>query len=184
MLGKERRKIIYRIVIVFLIVFASAMLQNGLGLFSLFFNGRVLFLIPVICVSGMCCGMGVGLAAGVFGGALWDLVSASPDGILALYLGLVGFISAFLVKNYMRNSLRTAMLFSFVSTVTFVMVKTFSYISSFDFSGMQALFFRFSLPLIFYTMLISPLIYFLLKKIYTYLLYLSNQSPNKFKGQI
>lgn len=173
---KEQRFVFYRNALAFAVVAAAALLQNSFWLPEV--NGaRALLLLPVVCVTAMFFSVPVSLAAGIFAGGIWDLASASPDGYLAIYLGFTGLACAVLVNRYMRRNLRTAWLFCFVFTALFSVIRMLVYASYFDFQGIPSLFFRFFLPSFIYTFLLSPLIYGLLKKIYSSLFFLPSRGP-------
>ncbi|MDR1629784.1 MAG: hypothetical protein LBS36_06185 [Oscillospiraceae bacterium] len=165
---KEQRFVFYRNALAFAVVVAAGLLQNSLWLPEVR-GARAFILLPVVCVTALFFSVPVSFAAGIAAGAVWDIASTTPDGYLAVYLGFSGLLCAVLVRRYMRRSLRTAWLFCFVFSGLFVLIRTLVYASYFDFQGIPALFFQFFLPSFVYTVLLCPVIYAVLNRLYSIL---------------
>ena len=160
----QRKNIIIRRICLDLILLLLSVLQNTDGFFPQIFGVRALLLIPcVVCVAMYerdICGMLLGL----FAGALWDIFSSGAS-FNALFLLTAGFICGTLINTIMRNNIVTASLLSFIACVlyntgywlfNFVVTKT---------DGAAFLLLRYYIPSVFYTTLLTPVIFLTVRAI-------------------
>lgn len=94
-------------ILLFIIVIATAVLQNTDGLLPTVFGARLFLLIPLVVSIGMCEGEMSGLLYGAAAGCFWDVCSSVPDGFNGLCLAFAGCLSGLLVRFFMRNKLMT-----------------------------------------------------------------------------
>jgi len=164
---KETQKLIIRGALISLIILAAALLQNTAGAMPAIRGARIFLLIPAVICAGMFHSEASGAAAGLFGGALWDLSSPAPDGFNALFLCLTGFLCAFLIRRYMRNRLRTALLFCTVTGLSFILFQALIY--SYYFTSLKLIptLCASNMPSFICTLAVSPLIYLGSSKIFS-----------------
>lgn len=162
---KEYKTSFLRFLAIIALILAASVFQATPNVLPEIFGARAFLLIPLIVSVSMRQSMFAGAAAGIFAGALWDASSSMPDGYLALYLGALGFICAFLTSRYVRDTLKTALLFCMAGCLAFVLIRTLCYSYYFNFDGAGILLKSFYLPSFIYTCAFLPLIYMLTKKI-------------------
>ena len=119
MFRSEGLPLLSKRILFFAAVIATAALQNTRGLLPDFFGARLFPLIPLTICIGMCEGEISGLLYGAAAGAFWDICSASPEGMCALYLAFAGCVSGILVRFFMRGKLLTQYLLTSLFTVCF-----------------------------------------------------------------
>ena len=107
MFRSESLPAILKRIILLLLVFAFAALQNTDGLLPCIFGARFFILIPLVVTIGMYEGEIPGLLYGMVAGCLWDVCSGGIDGFHAFYLALTGCVAGILVHFFMRNKLLT-----------------------------------------------------------------------------
>ncbi len=163
-LETERKKLILRRGSLALILLALSVLQNTDGFFPQIFGVRALLLIPaVICIAMFERDM-AGMFYGLFAGALWD-INAGGASFNALYLLAVGFICGTLINTIMRNNIITASLLAFVFIPIYIVGYWFFHyiVGGLDMAGYM--FLRYYLPSIFYTALLLPPMFIIVRSI-------------------
>ena len=158
---KTKRYLIYAFIILMAHLF-----QNTICIFPQIASVRPILLISVaVCVS-MFEGEIVGAGAGLLAGALWDTVTVTADGYNAFYLMVSCSVCGVLLRIFMRNNIITYTIMN--SGITFVYIITYIvfFISARGIDGAVPMFFRYYLPMIIYTLLLTPLWYFLIRAIY------------------
>ena len=163
-LETERKKLILRRGSLALILLALSVLQNTDGFFPQIFGVRALLLIPaVICIAMFERDM-AGMFYGLFAGALWD-INAGGASFNALYLLAVGFICGTLINTIMRNNIITASLLASVFIPIYIVGYWFFHyiVGGLDMAGYM--FLRYYLPSIFYTALLLPPMFIIVRGI-------------------
>lgn len=160
----QRKNIIIRRICLALILLLLSVLQNTDGFFPQIFGVRALLLIPcVVCVAMYerdVCGMLLGL----FAGALWDIFSSGAS-FNALFLLTAGFISGTLINTIMRNNIVTASILSFIACVLYnVGYWLFNFVIT-GTDGAAFLLLRYYIPSVFYTTLLTPVIFLTVRAI-------------------
>ncbi len=103
----ENKNLFIRRTLYALIIIAASVLQNTAGFFPEIFSARAFLLIPVVICTAMFERDAAGAAAGLAGGALWDITSQT-DGYFAVLLFIAGCACGILINHYMRNNILTA----------------------------------------------------------------------------
>lgn len=158
----NRKKLILRRICLALILLPVSVIQNTDGFFPQIFGVRALLLIPfVVCISMFERDI-IGMFLGLFAGALWDIF-ASGASFNALYLTAIGFICGTLINTIMRNNVVTAFILSTAATLIY---NIFYWLFHYVFGGMDSavyMLLRFYLPSIFYTVILVPLIFIIVR---------------------
>lgn len=161
-LESNRKKLILRRICLALILLPVSVIQNTDGFFPQIFGVRALLLIPfVVCISMFERDI-VGMLLGLFAGALWDIF-ASGASFNALFLTAVGFICGTLINTIMRNNVVTAFILSTAATLIYnICYWLFHYV----FGGLDSavyMLLRFYLPSIFYTVILVPIVFIIIR---------------------
>lgn len=158
----NRKKLILRRICLALILLPVSVIQNTDGFFPQIFGVRALLLIPfVVCISMFERDI-IGMFLGLFAGALWDIF-ASGASFNALYLTAIGFICGTLINTIMRNNVVTAFILSTAATLIY---NIFYWLFHYVLGGMDSavyMLLRFYLPSIFYTVILVPLIFIIVR---------------------
>ena len=161
-LESNRKNLILRRICLALTLLPISVIQNTDGFFPQIFGVRALLLIPfVVCISMFERDI-VGMFLGLFAGALWDIF-ASGASFNALYLTAIGFICGTLINTIMRNNVVTAFILSTVATLIYNICY---WLVHYVFAGMDSaayMLLRFYLPSIFYTVILVPLIFIIVR---------------------
>ncbi len=163
-LEPERKKLILRRGSLALILLVLSVLQNTDGFFPQIFGVRALLLIPaVICIAMFERDL-PGMLFGLFAGALWDM-NAGGASFNAFYLLTVGFICGTLINTIMRNNIITASILAVVFTPIYIVGYWFFHyiVGGLDQAGFM--FIRYYLPSIFYTVLLLPPMFIIVRSI-------------------
>lgn len=158
---KAKRYLIYA-----LIIFASHIFQNTLCIFPELFSVRPILLISATVCIAMFEGEIVGAGAGLFAGLLWDTVTVTADGYNALYLTVACAVCGVLLRILMRNNIVTFTMMNSAITVIYVLTYILFFISVRGIGGEGYLFLRYYLPMIIYTLILTPLWYILIRTVY------------------
>jgi len=164
-LRKEYRKILIRSIIIISLIFAAAIIQTAPRLLPELFGGRVFLLIPVVVSICMFQSVFSGAAAGILAGAVWDISAGTPDGFLALLFGAAGFGIAFLSQKYIKNNIKTALLFSAAASLVFIASRIFFNLFYFNFTDTVYFFLSVYWPSFILTMAVSPFVYWFIRRI-------------------
>lgn len=150
-----------------LIILLFSLLQNTSGIFPEPFGARAFLLIPISVYIGMFEKSAAGMLLGAFAGILWD-ISSAKDGYFALMMFLTSFFCAVMISYFMRNNAVTAFVLTSVCLALNILVYIFVF---YVFSGVRDIspfIFGFYLPSFVYTLILSPLIYLLIRAVYKY----------------
>jgi len=139
-------------------------LQNTEGLFPAPFQIHALLLIPGVVFIAMCEREVSGLFYGLFAGLLWDTLAPGANWN-AVYLTIIGFLCGAMARYLMRNNIMTASLLSAVALFLYTVLRWFFDIALLHSGGAFRFLFRFYLPMFLYSLLISPLLYYLIRTI-------------------
>ncbi len=163
----QNKKLILRRICLALILLLLSVIQNTDGFFPQLFGVRALLLIPCVVCIAMYERDIWGMVFGLFAGALWD-ISASGASFNALFLLAVGFLCGTLINTIMRNNVITATLLTFISSLIYnVGYWLFHFIfAQTDSSAFMLC--RYYLPAIFYTTVLTPLIFFAIRALEKY----------------
>lgn len=161
----DEKNIIVRHIILAVLTVLTFTVQNTGGLFPEPFGIKAILLIPaVVCISMFerdFAGIFYGLAAG----AMLDAFSAQSMILNSLFFTCIGFFSGALITYLMRNNLLCATILVSASSFIYTALVYFLYYA-FNGSGTAVYtFFRFLFPSMIYTILLTPLYYFIVRAI-------------------
>ncbi len=158
---KTKRYLVYA-----LIIFLAHILQNIVSIFPEPASIKPILLIPVAVCIAMFEGELVGAAAGIFAGVLWDTVTVTADGYVALYLMVACAICGVLLRIFMRNNIITYFIMNSAIMGIYLITYVLFFISARGIDGAGQIFFRFYLPMGIYSFILSPLWYYLIRTVY------------------
>ena len=115
----------------------------------------------VVCVA-MLEGPTIGSVMGVVAGLLWDLYSTHVFGYYGLMLMVIGLTVSLLVQWLLRANFLSAMLLCFGGVVVYTMLDWLICFVLFLHDEMATVLMRVYLPNALYTILLSPLMYWLI----------------------
>lgn len=158
------KTVVRRIVLAVLTVLTFTF-QNTDGLFPSPFGIKAIILIPaVICISMFereFAGIFYGLAAG----AMLDAYSAQSLILNSLFFTCLGFLAGSLITYLMRNNLLCALIFTCISSFVYTALTFFMYNAFDGVASPVLLYFRYFFTSAIYTLLLTPLYYFLIRSI-------------------
>ena len=167
MFRSESLPVLLKRIILLILVFVFATLQNTDGLLPCIFGARFFILIPLVIAIGMCEGEISGLLYGMVAGGLWDVCSSGLDGLHAFYLAFIGCLSGILVHFLMRNKLLTqyciCTVSAFLHGILYWMISVYIPVGDNGYSKLLG----FYLPSAVITTTISFVIYYLIRFICT-----------------
>ncbi len=158
---KTKRYLLYA-----LIIFLAHILQNAVPIFPEIASARPILLIPVAVCIAMFEGEIIGAGAGLLAGVLWDTVTVTADGYVALYLMLACAVCGVLLRVFMRNNIVTYLIMN--SGIIFIYIVTYVlfFISARGIDGAGQIFLRYYIPMGLYSFILTPLWYYLIRTIY------------------
>lgn len=148
-----------------LIILLCDLLQNVGGLFPEIYGARCFLLLPVSIILAMGEDERRGALLGLFAGLLWDLTSGVHMGFNCIFIMLMCFFSSALVTYVARDIFITniasvavtVVLYSFIYWLCFIIIK--------GVDGGEMTLLTFYIPCTVYTLVLSPVIYIILKPI-------------------
>lgn len=158
-------KTVVRRIILAVLTVLTFTFQNTDGLFPSPFGIKAIILIPaVICISMFereFAGIFYGLAAG----AMLDAFSAQSLIFNSLFFTCIGFISGALITYLMRNNLLCALIFTAVSSFIYTALIFIMYHAFDDIASPVYIYFRYFFTSALYTLLLTPIYYFLIRSV-------------------
>ena len=146
-----------------LIILLCDMLQNVGGLFPEIYGARCFLLLPVTIILAMGEDEITGAPLGFFAGLLWDLTSGVHMGFNCIYIALMCFFSCALVAYIARDIFITNIVSISVATVLYGFLYWLFFIIIKGVSKGEMTLITFYIPCVIYTLVLSPLIYVILK---------------------
>lgn len=153
---------IRRVLIVFLIVL-TALFQHTRGALPALGGVRAMPLVALVAVVALFERSFAGLLFGLFAGVLWDFASVTGDGFFAVMLCLTGFLCGLASSFLLRNNIFSALTVSFVSLVVCLAAYWFGFVYLKGYDPSAALLLRYYLPSCFYTLVFTPVYYYLIR---------------------
>lgn len=161
----ESKSLIMRRCTFALLTLITFIFQNISQPFTEIFGLRAMPLIPLAVCLGMFEGEFAGAFYGLFAGALWDTVAARGEGFHAVTLMLAGCVCGLLIRFFMRNNLACA--FALSGAVIFLHNLLY-WLLCVAISGIDGSLYalcRYYLPAGVYTVLFTPVFYFITREI-------------------
>ena len=146
-----------------LIILAASILQNVDGAWFTVFGARCFFLVPVCVIIGLGEDERGAAFLGMFGGALWDMISSQHRIFGLVFLALVCYISSTLVTFIFRNTYGYTMIASGVSILLFVLSYWLFFVVPGGEDGRLAALGFFYIPSAVYTFIMTLPLYLALK---------------------
>ncbi len=148
-----------------LIILLCDLLQNVGGLFPEIYGARCFLLLPVTVILSMGEDERNGALLGLFAGLLWDLTSGVHMGFNCIYIAVMCFFSSALVTYIARDIFITSFVSISVTTVLYGFLYWLFFIVIKGVKGGEMTLLTFYLPCVIYTLVLTPLIYLILKPI-------------------
>lgn len=149
-------------------LFLAFILQTTVGLFQIF-GVKPILILPVMIYISMFEGELAGAIIGIVGGLFWDTAADKLLGFNAIIMMLVCISVALLVMYLIRVNVWNAVLFVFAGALLQGLIDFFFYYLIWDYDYSYLILWKKILPTVIYTTLISPLIFFVIRKIsYTF----------------
>ena len=157
---KVKRYAVYGVIILLAHIF-----QNILTIFPQIASVRPVLLISVaVCIS-MFEGEVVGAVAGFMSGALWDTVTVTADGYNAFYLMAACAFCGVMLRIFMRNNIITYVMMNTGITMLYFLTYVLFFITARGIDGGSEMLLRYYLPMVIYSLLLTPLCYMLIRAI-------------------
>lgn len=162
-LNRKRQTIKY--ICYAVIILLADLLQNTPGLFPEIFGARAFLLIPVTIFLAGSEDFFAGTLLGLFGGLLWDLNAAVHIGFNCIFLALFCFICSTLITYIARDIFITNFIVSTAASVIYAIAYWLAFIVIKGVDGGYETLFSFYIPCMIYTVVISFVIWIVLKPI-------------------
>lgn len=154
-----------RYAVYILILLAAHIFQNCLPIFPMLGGVRPALLISCAVAIAMFEGEVIGAAAGLIAGALWDTVTVTADGYNALFLMLVCAVCGLLLRVFMRNNIITYLIMNSGITLLYFLSYALFFITARGVSGAGGAVLRYYLPMAVYSLVLTPLWYWLIRRV-------------------
>lgn len=150
------------------LLFLAFILQTTVGCFQVF-GVKPIFILPVMVYISMFEGELAGAVVGIIGGLFWDTASDKLLGFNAIIMMVICISAALLVMYLVRVNVWNALLFVFVGALLQGLIDFFFYYLIWNYDYSYLILLKKILPTVLYTTLISPLFFFIIRKIsYTF----------------
>ena len=149
-------------------LFLAFILQTTVGFFQVF-GVKPIFILPVMVYISMFEGELAGAVIGIVGGLFWDTAADKLLGFNAIIMMVICVSVALLVMYLVRVNVWNALLFVFAGALLQGLIDFFFYYLIWDYDYSYLILLKKILPTVLYTTLISPLFFFIIRKIsYTF----------------
>lgn len=148
-----------------LLLLAFHLLQNVRGLFPELFGARCFLLIPAVIFFSVGEELFSASMLGLFAGMLWDLTSGVHMGFNCLFFMLLCFLTAAFTLHIARDTFLTNLLLAGGVTALYCFVYWLFFILIKGVDGGELTVVTFYLPSFVYTIILSPVLYALLRPV-------------------
>lgn len=148
-----------------LIILGCDLLQNVQGLFPEVWGARCFLLLPVTIILAMGEDEKNGALLGLFAGLLWDLTSGVHMGFNCTFIMIMCFFSCALVTYIARDIFITNFVSITVTTILYGFIYWLFFIIIKGVKGGEMTLVTFYIPCVIYTLVLTPLIYLILRPI-------------------
>ena len=150
------------------LLFLAFILQTTVGFLQVF-GVKPIFILPVMVYISMFEGELAGAVIGIVGGLFWDTAADKLLGFNAIIMMVICVSVALLVMYLVRVNVWNALLFVFAGALLQGLIDFFFYYLIWDYDYSYLILLKKILPTVLYTTLISPLFFFIIRKIsYTF----------------
>lgn len=151
-----------------LVIIIADLLQNTSGLFPEIFGARCFLLLPVAVIFAMGEDMLAGAFIGLFSGLLWDLTASVHLGFNCIYITVICFIASALVSYIVRDTFVTSLISCIAATVLYCLLYWLLFIVIRGVDSAEMTILSFYIPSAVYTAAVTPLLYFILRRLKKY----------------
>ncbi len=162
-LNKKQNTIKY--VLYCVLILLADLLQNTGGLITTIFSAHCFLLIPVTITLAMSEGEKEATLLGLFGGLLWDMVSADHLGFNSIFLALFCLLASYITENLVRNVYIVNLLVSVAGVFIYSVLYWVLFVASTKDTGSFATLGYYYIPCAIYTSVISILAVYLINLI-------------------
>lgn len=148
-----------------LVLYLCYILQTAFPMIWVFGIGAV-WIVPAAVTISMLEGEKAAMAMGIITGFLWDFSSGKLAGFNALILMLCCVAVALLVQFWAQNQLWNALLFLAGTMLLQALMDYFFYYVIWGYENSWWILVRYMLPTILYTAVVTPLVYWVLRRIH------------------
>lgn len=159
----NQKKLYIKRAVFALLIIITAVLQTTKGALPVINGAHAMLLVPLTVAIGMHERNLAGLFFGAFAGILWDMHSISTDGYFSVMLAATGFICAVLITFVLRNNIFSSLLLNFIAIFLCNSLYWFFFFFLKDYDSQWYVYFKYYFSSVFYTMLFSPIYYYLIK---------------------
>lgn len=161
----QRKSEIKKYLIYILILLSAHIFQNTLTVFPEIASVRPVLLISAAVCIAMFEGELVGAIAGLLAGSLWDTVTVASDGYNALFLMLMCAVCGTLLRVFLRNNIITYIIMNTGITFLYFLTYVLFFITARGIGGAGWLMLYRYLPMEIYSLVLTPLWYFLIRAV-------------------
>lgn len=162
-LSSHKKSLYIRRSLLALLVVLTALFQNTKGALPSVSGAKAMPLVVLVAVIALFERSLAGFVFGFLAGALWDFAVSDGDGFFAVVLCLVGFLCGAASSFLLRTNVFSALAVSSVSVVVVLCSYWFCFLFLKGYDPSAKLLVGFYLPSCLYTLVFSPIYYYLIK---------------------
>lgn len=158
-----------------LIILLADLLQNTGGLFPQIFGARCFLLLPLAIILAMGEDIIASAFMGLFAGLLWDMSGAVHLGFNCIFIAVVCFLSSALVTYIVRDTFITNMICAALVIILYCFLYWLFFIVIKGVDGGETTLFSFYIPCAIYTLILTPVIWLIMKPVKAKLNFVKSQ---------
>lgn len=158
-----------------LIILLADLLQNTGGLFPQIFGARCFLLLPLAIILSMGEDIIASAFMGLFAGLLWDMSGAVHLGFNCIFIAVVCFLSSALVTYIVRDTFITNMICAALVIILYCFLYWLFFIVIKGVDGGETTLFSFYIPCAIYTLILTPVIWLIMKPVKAKLNFVKSQ---------
>lgn len=148
-----------------LMILLADLLQNTGGLFPQIFGARCFLLLPLAIILAMGEDIIASAFMGLFAGLLWDMSGAVHLGFNCIFIAVVCFLSSALVTYIVRDTFITNMICAALVIILYCFLYWLFFIVIKGVDGGEPTLFSFYIPCTIYTLILTPVIWLIMKPV-------------------
>ena len=164
-IGKIDKEIFVRRAVLAALAVLTFTFQNTGGLFPAPFDIHAMLLIPLTVCIAMFEREFAGIFFGLFSGVMLDAFSSQSTVFNSLFFTVIGFVAGSLITYLMRNNLLCATILTSVAAIIYTSLLFFVYTDFSLISSPLYVYFRYYLTSALYTVILTPVYYFLVRAV-------------------
>lgn len=158
-----------------LMILLADLLQNTGGLFPQVFGARCFLLLPLAIILAMGEDIIASAFMGLFAGLLWDMSGAVHLGFNCIFIAVVCFLSSALVTYIVRDTFITNMICAALVIILYCFLYWLFFIVIKGVDGGETTLFSFYIPCAIYTLILTPVIWLIMKPVKAKLNFVKSQ---------